>query len=126
MSNKPYSEATKDVLKICSKIYRRTRQSVIFIKLPGNSIEITLRHECSPVNLLHIFRTFFPRNTSGWLLLHTQFAFMSQRQFPRGAHKKRRSENMKRIYKRTPISKYDFIKVTLRLLKSHFVLGFFL
>ena len=24
---------------------------------------------CSPVNLLHIFRTTFPKNTSGWLLL---------------------------------------------------------
>ena len=32
-------------------------------------IEITLRHVCSPVNLLHIFGTIFPKNTSGWLLL---------------------------------------------------------
>ena len=29
----------------------------------------TLRHGCSPVNLLHIFRTLFPKNTSGGLLL---------------------------------------------------------
>ena len=34
-----------------------------------NFIEITLRHGCSPVNLLHIFRTPFSKNTSGWLLL---------------------------------------------------------
>ena len=27
------------------------------------------RHECFLVNLLHIFRTSFPKNTSGWLLL---------------------------------------------------------
>ena len=27
------------------------------------------RHECSPVNLLHIFRAPFPKNTSGQLLL---------------------------------------------------------
>ena len=33
-----------------------------------NFIEITLRHGCSAVNLLHIFRTSFPGNTSGWLL----------------------------------------------------------
>ena len=33
------------------------------------NIEIALRHSCSPVNLLHNFRTPFPRNTSGWLLL---------------------------------------------------------
>ena len=31
--------------------------------------QIALRHGCSPVNLLHIFRTPFPKNTSGWLLL---------------------------------------------------------
>ena len=31
--------------------------------------EITPRHGCSPVNLLHIFRAPFPNNTSGWLLL---------------------------------------------------------
>ena len=29
----------------------------------------TLRHECSPVNLLHIFKTPFYKNTSGGLLL---------------------------------------------------------
>ena len=33
-------------------------------------IEIALRHGCSPVNLLHIFRAPFPRNISGWLLLY--------------------------------------------------------
>ena len=32
-------------------------------------IEITLRHGCSPVDLLHIFRTLFPKNTSGRLVL---------------------------------------------------------
>ena len=29
----------------------------------GKFIEITLRHGCSPVNMLHIFRTPFPKNT---------------------------------------------------------------
>ena len=32
-------------------------------------IEIALRHGCSPVNLLHISRTLFLKNTSGRLLL---------------------------------------------------------
>ena len=32
-------------------------------------IEITLRHGCSPVNLHHIFRTAFLKNTSGRLLV---------------------------------------------------------
>ena len=42
---------------------------VVSLKLQSNFIEITLRHGCSPVNLLHIFRTPLPMNTSGWLLL---------------------------------------------------------
>ena len=29
----------------------------------------TILHGCSPVNLMHTFRTPFPRSTSGWLLL---------------------------------------------------------
>ena len=52
------------------KIYRRTPcRSTISIKLQSNFIEIRLRHGCSPVNLLHIFRTPFLEDTSGWLLL---------------------------------------------------------
>ena len=38
-------------------------------KLLGNFIEITLCHGCSPVNLLLIFRTSFPKNVSRGLLL---------------------------------------------------------
>ena len=60
----------KGVLKICSKFKgERPRQSVLSIKLLCNFIEIALRHGCSPVNLLHILRTPFPKNTSGGLLL---------------------------------------------------------
>ena len=50
--------------KRCSEnmqqIYGRTLMS---------KCEITLRHECSPVNLLHIFRTPITKNASGRLLL---------------------------------------------------------
>ena len=60
----------KSVLKICSKfIGEHPCRSAISIKLQSNFIKITLRHECSPVSLLHIFRTPFPKNTSGRLLL---------------------------------------------------------
>ena len=31
-----------------------------WVKLQSNVIETTLRYECSPVNLLHIFGTSFP------------------------------------------------------------------
>ena len=36
----------------------------------SNFIEITLQHGFSPVNLFHIFRTRFPRNTFGGPLLN--------------------------------------------------------
>ena len=39
-------------------------------KMKSNFIEIALRHGCSPVHLLLIFRTTFFRNVSGWLLLN--------------------------------------------------------
>ena len=44
-------------------------RSAISIKLQSNFIEITLRHGCSPVNLMHIFRKPFLQSTSGRLLL---------------------------------------------------------
>ena len=56
----------KVVLKICSKFTgEHLCRSVNSIKLHSNFIEIVLRHGCSPVNLLHIFRTLFFKNTSG-------------------------------------------------------------
>ena len=52
------------------QIYRRHPcRSVISIKLQNNFIEISLQHGCFPVNLLHIFRTPFYKNTYGRLLL---------------------------------------------------------
>ena len=57
------------VLKICSKFTgKHSSQSVTSIKLPCSFIETTLRHGCSPVNLLHISRTPFLNNISGRLL----------------------------------------------------------
>ena len=53
------------------QIYWRT-PNVISIKLLYNFVEIALQHGCSPVNLLHIFRTPFPKNTSVRLPLSTE------------------------------------------------------
>ena len=59
-----------EVLKIWSKVTGgQLCRSAISIKLQNSFIEITLRHECSPVSLLHIFRLPFPKNISGGMLL---------------------------------------------------------
>ena len=64
----------KDDLKICSKFTgEHPCQSAIAIKLFCSFIGITLRRGCSPVNLLHYFRTPFLKNTSGGLLLFVPF-----------------------------------------------------
>ena len=43
-----------------------------FVKLLSNFFEITLPRGSSPVNLLHIFRTPFPKNTSVVLFLFSE------------------------------------------------------
>ena len=69
-SSHPEVFLRKGVLKICSKFTREHPcRSTISIKFQSNFIEITLRHRCSPVTLLHIFRTPFLNNAFGWLLL---------------------------------------------------------
>ena len=52
------------ILRGCPKALQNT-----LLKLLRNFIEIILWHECSPVNLLHAFRTPFTKNTSERLLL---------------------------------------------------------
>ena len=65
-SSHPEVFLRKDVLKICSKFTgEHPCRSAISIKF----LEIAFRQGCLPVNLLHIFRTPFPKNTSGRLLL---------------------------------------------------------
>ena len=78
-SSRPEVFLRKGVLKICSKFTgEHPCRSVISIKLRSSFIEIALQHGCSPVNLLCIFRTPFPRNTSRLLLLglRTQQGFI--------------------------------------------------
>ena len=56
----------KSVQKICSKFTEEhSCRSVILIKTLCKFIEITLRHGCSPVNLLRISRTPFLRTPLG-------------------------------------------------------------
>ena len=61
-SSRPKVFLGKGILEICSKCTgEHPCLSVILIKLQSNFIEITIRHGCSPVNLLHIFRSLFLR-----------------------------------------------------------------
>ena len=83
LTNKALKQPTRGVLrKRCSEnmqqIYRRTyMRNVISIKMQSNFIEIKLQHGCSPVNLLHIFKTSFLNNTSGGMLLKNLRMFSS-------------------------------------------------
>ena len=76
--NRPEVFLGKGILNICSKFTGdHPCRSVISIKLLCNFIEILLRHGSSLVNLTHVFRAPFPRNTCGWLLLiFLQIAFL--------------------------------------------------
>ena len=63
-NNRPEMFLEKFVLKICSKFTgEQPCRSAISMRLRSNWIEITLRNVCSPVYLLHIFRTPFLKNT---------------------------------------------------------------
>ena len=55
-------------MKICKTI--KSKKQLCYPKnSSSNFIEITIWHGCPPLNLAHIFRALFPRNTSGRLLL---------------------------------------------------------
>ena len=70
-SNPPEVFLGKGVLKISNKFTgEHPYWSMLSTKLLCNFIEIALRHWCSPVNLLHVFRIPFPKSTPGGLLLN--------------------------------------------------------
>ena len=70
MSSTPDIFSEKCFSKICSKVKREYQfQVAISIKLESNFIKVRLQHGCCAVNLLHISRGTFPKNTFGRLLL---------------------------------------------------------
>ena len=102
-SSHPEVFLRKGVLKTCSKFTgEHPCQSVISIKLHSNVIEITLQHECSPVNLLHIFRIPFLKGTSEWFLLDISICSMSIIQI---------SPESEEVAQRYPVKKV-FIKIS--------------
>lgn len=79
--SRPEVFLVKSVLKICNKfIGKHLYRSLISITLQSNFIEIALLHGCSPVNLMHILRTSFPKNTTGRpLLFSTTYEKLSEK-----------------------------------------------
>ena len=69
-SSPPVAFLEKGCLKICKKSTgEQPWRNVIPIKLQSNFTEITLRYGYSPINLLHILGTSYPKNTTGELVL---------------------------------------------------------
>ena len=77
----PRGVPRKRCAKNMQKIYRRTLMLC-------NFIEIALWHGSSPVNLLHIFRIPFRKNTSGRVLLTVMRAATKRNRFSKGISKK--------------------------------------
>ena len=75
-----YQSLTAQLLNLNSLHVFNCKHNICFLKIQkgirrktidqSNFIEITFQHGCSPVNLLHIFRTLIPKNTSGRLRLN--------------------------------------------------------
>ena len=75
MLYKPFRMPCVLYVPSCLTHQKQPWRSVLMKSCPENMrvavqlIEITLRHGCSPVNLLHCFWALFPKNASGGLLL---------------------------------------------------------
>ena len=71
-----------EFLKICRKLFlfvssHKTGTEAAAQKCSLGGMGVLLVFSlCSPVNLLHIFRTPFPKNTSGGLLLQVNIFFL--------------------------------------------------
>ena len=84
-----------------------------------NIIEITLRHGCSPANLLHVFRASLHKNTSGGLLLviHIKKNFKielyvnSQLFLLYNVHKRTNFSSFYHVKMRGVLRKYVFLEI---------------
>ena len=60
-----YLVLTEPICSFHQQVIRSSLAVFDFSKVASQLIEIALRYGRSPVNLLHIFRTTFPKNTLG-------------------------------------------------------------
>ena len=76
----------------------------------SNFIEITLQHGCSPVYLLHIFSTLFPKDTSGRLLLQLKSKKVTNLHFLQIKKNCIFLQQIMGIYRHYQTKKLDFLK----------------
>ena len=106
-SNRPEVFLGKGVLKLCSKFTGEYPcWSAISLNLLCNFIEIVLRYGCSPVNLLHIFRIPFLKNTSERLLLKVE-EWSSKSRCYKIWHSKKYAVNLDQKKKRKILRNYE-------------------
>ena len=94
-------QPSKSVLrKRCSENMQQTYRRTLMLKCDFKAT--FLNHTSAGVfscNLLHIFRTPFSKNTSGWLLLYFQHSFRSSRR------KNYVRKNTEQLFRRTSVSR---------------------
>ena len=119
----------KGVLKIYSKFVREHPcRSAISKKLQSNFIEITLRHGCPPVNLLHIFlEHLFPGPPLGGCFCTFKNLYISiakTRSSHRRCSLKKMFQKFRKLHRKTPVLESLFNKVaglkTCNLIKKRF------
>ena len=77
--------------------------------LQSNFIELKRRHECSAVNLRHIFRTLFLKNTFGWLLLNSAVLIIFEQRYKSDFHCPNMKHFSSKAYKKDEIQNKDLV-----------------
>ena len=104
------------------QIYRRTLTPKCDFKknaLQSNFVEITVRHGFSPVNLLHIFRIAFARNTSGWLLRYRVRTHLVYTGFDQNSGNCAKDKFSSNIMSSTVWNSYEFLVKSVKSLTAY-------
>ena len=128
----------KVILKLYNKFTGEHQcKSVIPIKLLCNFTEITFQHGCSPVNLLHIFRTLFYKKKHIWRAASAVKGFplykLDKHQFSKPisgqychfilSEKKLRFPGAFRVYKKGTLTRWVNNTMILNITNEHFQIG---
>ena len=104
--------------KRCSENMQQIYRGTPMPKCDSTKLKkVALRHGCSQVNLLHIFRTSFLKITSGRLLLQYLISWCAK--FPQSFAKTVNSFYLFDRVWNTPLHKWNYMSLKLPLLSSH-------